>query len=774
MSEALACPKGHPGAAHHVRKDGWATTKDGRRQIYRCISPEGVAHRFYGPTTTTAAPVGRRTDHKVRCPQPGHADGFVQSRGTRPTKTGTWQRFTCVRPNGHKHSFRVMLEPSGQPTTPRNAPPPPACTEHPGSRVVRAGTYSSGNSRRQRYQCHPKDGSRPHQFTPPLAREAVTSGASCTRCDELLSPHHGPISAARHTPWTLTGVAKALNDLSLGESYANVSLALRAQRDAARQHLHDAHGIDAFGATVTSAASTSTSYTRRDKRNAWRVAADLVEQYSPPLYAAVDAQLRADAEAQRVENDALLAANPNARLPAPIVYVIDEMPVWTRTNGVKRPTWNVLTVAEVRWKDTDDPFAPPQRDSRLRLARAFPRSNADAWQLVLDEVGVRPDFVVADYGTGLQLALQAYYGDSVGVVPSLWHMHRNIRDVLVDLPNTTFLDGQEKVLIDPLRKHLSLLARDELIGRTRIDIEQWWDELETIVAALPAPVVKVKTQRDLQEPRLVEALPILTTNPHVPASNAAVENRIRNALKPFLENRAHMFGNQERTNRLLNLLVCRQAGAFNDLDALALSIRSLNEGNGGWAPAPRQILDRQPPTSVAQGKPFQSLKSHNVVARLAKNRGITTRAQAQAAAPMPLLTTRSPARLANLAIRDWARSVGLTVGPTAPIKAEVQAAYDAAKNGTTDEQALKVYESTKAELEARRKEARKARRKNLEDELKRTAELAPLRKWAADNGYDIPPRSPAIPDHVVKAYQAAQKGKTLKQRPSKQPRKRQP
>ena len=46
MSEALACPKGHPGAAHHVRKDGWATTKDGRRQIYRSEhAPVAEAHR---------------------------------------------------------------------------------------------------------------------------------------------------------------------------------------------------------------------------------------------------------------------------------------------------------------------------------------------------------------------------------------------------------------------------------------------------------------------------------------------------------------------------------------------------------------------------------------------------------------------------------------------------------------------------------------------------------------------------------------------------------
>lgn len=52
-------------------------------------------------------------------------------------------------------------------------PPPPDCPEHVGARVVRAGTYPSGGSRRQRYQCHPADGSKPHQFTPPLSRAAL-------------------------------------------------------------------------------------------------------------------------------------------------------------------------------------------------------------------------------------------------------------------------------------------------------------------------------------------------------------------------------------------------------------------------------------------------------------------------------------------------------------------------------------------------------------------------------------------------------------------------
>jgi hypothetical protein len=35
------CPRGHAGSAFHVRKDGWAATKDGRRQMYRCVGADG-------------------------------------------------------------------------------------------------------------------------------------------------------------------------------------------------------------------------------------------------------------------------------------------------------------------------------------------------------------------------------------------------------------------------------------------------------------------------------------------------------------------------------------------------------------------------------------------------------------------------------------------------------------------------------------------------------------------------------------------------------------
>lgn len=759
------CPRGHTGEAFHVRKDGLATTKDGRRQMYRCIAADGSAHRFYGPTADEPRPDRRRTAHDVRCPQPGHKDGVVQSRGIRKTGTGTWRRFVCRRPDGTEHTFKLMLDEDASVVSVRRTPPPP-CPEHPGSKVVRDGTYGK-RSTRQRYVCRP-EGGREHQFTPPLSREAVAPGTSCSRCDELLSPHHGSVLAARHTPWPLTAIAHALNDLSLGESYASVSLALRARRDAAREHLHHDHGIDSFPGGAPAAAKVSS--TVKERRNAWRVAADLVEQYGPPLFEQVDSRYKAEARAKRERNDVALAGDPGASLTQPLVYVLDELPIFGRTTrgGPSRPQWYVLTAVEVLWRPTSDPDALPERGSRLRLARAFPRGNGDAWRLVLDELEVRPDFVVADRGTGIQAALANHYGNSVGVVPSLWHIHTNLRDGLLKLDNTWFADGKEKVLVDPLRKHLSRLGRDDLLGWGPADVLDWFDELEAIVAGLPAPISSVRAQRGIHEPRLLAALPILAANPHVPASNAAVENRIRMALKPFLENRSHMFGNAERTNRLLNLLVCREAGTFTNLDDVALNIRQMNEATGGWAPAPRQILDKQPATSVSRSQRYESLKSHSVISKLAKSKGIPTTAQTAAQAPMPLLSKKRAQTVQLAPVREWARSMGLPGNPTGPVRASVKKAYQARQEGATDEEAVVIYEEAEKARFAKNNAKRDANWTSAA-EAARTKELAPVRRWAKENGIALSSKG-IIPAHIMKAYKEAQRGESEQRRPSKRPK----
>jgi hypothetical protein len=476
----------------------------------------------------------------------------------------------------------------------------------------------------------PADGSAPHTFAPPLPREAVEVGVeSCATCDELLSPHRGALTGARHTPWTLALYARALSELSMGASYASVSLMMREYRDRASRHLLEHHG----GAALLDARATGVaqSYTAAQGKSAWHLAADLVEQYAPLLWRRVNQQMRERDRRQRAANDEQLAAAPTAALATPVTWLLDEQPVILsnrRRRGqqrrrLERNQWSLLVVVEVRWHPSDDPMSYPGREYRLRLARAYPRGNEQAWRLVLDELGVRPDFIVADNADAISNAVARQYGaNTVGLVPSLFHIQRNIRDALRKLPGAaTTLEGRP-VLVPVLAKHLDVLARDELLNLGPADWSRWWDGLVAAVGALPAPVTGVVEQRRVYEPRLAAALPILARQPQLPASNAAVENRLRHVLEPFLDNRKQLYRNLARTNFLLDLAVARAQGAFTDLDDVAKLLREDNEAAGGWAPAPRTLADAQPPPRV-EGEPprvYSSLLIPLLVAALAEHR----------------------------------------------------------------------------------------------------------------------------------------------------------
>lgn len=615
-SEQPSCPvEGHEG--RRLRRRGLRATKAGKQQRWECLDADGDSHVF------TAAPDrhGRARHAVQRCPEPAHADGRLQSRGTRQAKTGTWSRLRCIRPDGSRHNFQVLVTPSSTALTTLHRPPP--CPDHVGSKVIRHGSFGQGAQAKQRYHCTPGDGSKPHTFTPPLTRRTVEVGTeACNTCDELLSPHRGELTGARHTPWNLKTYAKALNDLSIGSSYAAVSLAMREQRGVAAAHLAAEHGID-----VTLPEGSSGSSTSKEGRNAWHLAADLVEQYAPLLFTEAIGPVQQREARQRARNDEALAADPDASLAAPLTFLLDEMPVYIgRRNARGRyqlTGWSVLVVAEVRWKPSPDPMTLPTRQTRLRLVRAYPRGNEQAWRLVLDELGVRPDYIVADCGSAILKAIDQHYpAGTVGFVPSLFHVHRGVRDGLTKLPGLSQKVQGRDVLVPELAKYLDLLTRDELLSHSASDWATWWDDLIAATAALGAPVTKLVEQRKIFEPRVAAALPLLLRQPQLPASNAGVEARIRHLLEPFLENRKQMYRNLARTNLLCDLAVCQDQGLFGDLDRIARLIRDSNEAHGGWAPAPRRLDDAQPPELAdgSRGTLYSSLLSPLLLPALADKR----------------------------------------------------------------------------------------------------------------------------------------------------------
>lgn len=614
----------HPGSK--LRRRGLRHTKAGAQQRWECIPAEAPAHYFFRPADRAPAPAPYRP--AVHCPDAGHADAKLQSRGTRTNKAGTWQRYRCIRPNGAQHQFQVLLRPSN--TTLTSIHLPPACPEHPGAHITRNGVNGKGARRRQRYRCVP-DGQPElaHGFSPPLTREVVEVGHDeCATCHELLGPHSGAAAGARHTPWTGPLFARALSELSMGASYASTAMMMRRYRDRARRHLLEAHGEDLADIRLGPGASgTGSSYVRREAASAWHLAADLVEQYSPLIWRSVKVRMEDRDRRLREINDQILAADPDAGLTQPLTWLLDEQPVvvWTRTAaGARvRRSWSVLVVVEVRWHAPVDQFSYPQREYRLRLMRAYPRPDENAWRLVFDEVGVRPDVIIADHAHAIGSAIDAHYGaGTVGFVPSMFHMRRNLRAALLKISAATTKVQGRTTLVAPLAKHLDHLHRDDLTSLTPSDWSTWWDDLEWHVGRLGVPIAGMAERRRLYEPRVAKAMPLLAAQPHLPASNAAVENQIRHLLEPFLTNRKQMYRNVARLNFLLDLAVARQQGAFTDLEDIAKLIHDDNEAAGGWAPQPRTLADTQPPrlSSATPASRYASLFNAHLVEALADDR----------------------------------------------------------------------------------------------------------------------------------------------------------
>lgn len=590
----------------------------GSLQRYECIGPGGEKHTFGVPIDGARA---RVTPRKLPCPE--HADGQTHSRGTRTNKAGTWRRYRCLRPDGSSHDFQILESPSGSVLTTLSRPP--ACPDHEGSSVTRHGSYGK-RTQRQRYRCVPVDAA-PHSFTPPLPRQTVAFGTdACSTCDELLSPHRGTQTGARATSWSLPAIVRALNELSMGASYASTSLLMREHRALTLEHLRDAHG--AAGTLAAGQIEAGGTYAGGEGKKAWHLAADIVEQYAPLVYDSVESKMRQREQRLRDANDKILADQPDAVLQAPLTWVLDEVPIYVkrRDRETKRRSltiWTVHVVVEIDWRSSPNPDTLPAKRYRLRLARAYPRGNADTWRLVFQELGVRPDVIVADCAESIAGGIKATYGADVAFIPSLYHLRKNLTRVLSEQPGTTVKVEGRRRLKDVFDKPLDMLNKDDLRSMPEEEIREWWDLYVRLIADQGVPLPSVLQQRKLYEERMVRAVPLLRSHRHLPASNAAVENRIRGTLDPFLTNRKQLYRNLARTNFLLDLAVARDQGAFVDLDRLMRLVRDDNLAAGGWARQPRTIYDPQPPAGAPGHRgAYSSLLNPAMVDALLEHRGL--------------------------------------------------------------------------------------------------------------------------------------------------------
>ena len=440
----------------------------------------------------------------------------------------------------------------------------------------------------------------------------------------------------QHRP-TARNIAQALNDLSLGESYAKVGRAvlLRAgmkfeggkrRRDSEPEAsdgspnppLPIEPGAESFdlndtvpdepealaelmdwGEAREQPKPRKVSAASRQAHRFWHVGADITEAFAPVLWEKTERELRERAVANRALG--------------PEVWIIDEIPVYgIDATGKRRKTdgYSIFCLAELDWSDREVPGR-----GKLRLVRALPKSTSVAWRLVFDEMGSRPDIIVSDAATPIRLAVSDHWrGDEPLLVPSTWHLRRALEtNALPDALKVKSEAGKA------LSAHLGELARD---GSALASVEgwhEWWAKLDRLAAATG----KVKPRslaaaHDNYETRMAAALPVLLANPRIVQSTGGLESQMRSSLARVLAGRKQAFGNIERTNNLLDLVVVREHDGFVRLKDVARLIEADEMPHGGRTVPMRSIAD---PSPRGQER-YRSLRDEFQMNAIAADRGL--------------------------------------------------------------------------------------------------------------------------------------------------------
>ena len=653
--EKAVCPNPrHKGS----RVAGWGpvTRRTGKFQGYRCHPAIGDPHRF-----TVPIEVGSRRKRSAGGgpPCPDHPGSHTVRGGTyREKPTPARQLYECQHKgkcsdacrnvcdgSGHQGPCRFVCLKScagdheGDCFRPCRAKAETCEAQHKSHGCVRLcpskcdGSHGGPCLRACRKAC---DGT--HSFTHTLPRFHVRAGDECVECLELRGYHRGETASARRHRFTARSIAQALNDLSLGEPYTKVGRAVllrakvefegrprRKSKDRAPEgtilHEDDQTALpeepaglmdlppleepddDAIDLESTTAVDPNPprrgTTTARQSRRFWHVGADIVEAFAPVLWEKTDADLRERAE----KNRAL----------GPATWVIDEIPVYgLAASGKRRKTdgYSIFCLSELDWGDTEAPGRP-----RMRLVRALPKNTSVAWRLVFDEMGTRPDIIVADGAGTIRLAITDHWrGDEPLLVPSTWHMKRALEtNALSEALKNKGEDGKA------LAKHLGQLGRDGTALSSVAGWHKWWDDL--VILAKAAGNVKSRSlgaSRKNYESRMAAALPLLLANDRLVQSTGGIESQMRSALSRLLSNRKQQFANIERTNNLFDLVVVRENDGFVHPVEVARLIEAEEVPHHGRTVPMRAIQDPCPPGQER----YRSLRDEFQMNAIAAERGL--------------------------------------------------------------------------------------------------------------------------------------------------------
>ena len=517
------------------------------------------------------------------CPNPAHKDAIIQSSGKRVRANGvTIYRYRCVTPsreilvNGvpargpkpkrkqhtsapeivilprETHKFSVCLDEDVAPTFAKVK-----CSTHPGSRVARAGTNNANGTRHQRYLCGPVNGEQRHRFTLPLPRQSVERDPQWKTSDVVRNPHRGATASGRGQTTITEAVSEGLQMLSQGTSYAKVGLWAGQQRPTRAPRTRPK------GVTRKTRKNLSANY--------WQTGADWVEMFSPVLWDAWQTEL---------------ANEPPTTLPR--VLVIDDVPFFAKTAGERARSSMVFSILVATEYYQTAPGVPTYRQ-RVRLIRAYPNHNADAYELLVTECGVVPDVIVSDSSTAILRMVKRLKKTNPDLVwvPSAYHVAKQLTRAL-----NAMRWGRPVQHFVPLDL-LDRLEDYSFLGSPKA-WEQWWRDLENRARSQGVPADKFPTHWHSKYYQLVaDGLGYLATHPSVPRSTGAVEATIRGNVKPFFEPRAATFTNIERINRLADLLTLRLNGRMDRRSDIATLLRRDAEGAGGYVPPARSVTERK-------------------------------------------------------------------------------------------------------------------------------------------------------------------------------------
>lgn len=435
----------------------------------------------------------------------------------------------------------------------------------------------------------------------------------CAHCEELRGIHRGETAVARRHAWPTRLVVQGLDQLAAGASYADVGRWARRVTGTTRTKKIEKRSGGKKTGRVRSPASAAS-------RNAWHIAADWVEAFAPVIWAPLDSELRDRAQVTQTAIEAARAAG--SPIEYPLVILVDDVPVYgpDLDSGKSRRDsgFFILAVAETEWGRPLVEPGPATATAQLRLLRALPKSNTAAWRLVFDELGYTPDYVVADAGTGIAAAVAAHFDPArTKFVPSVWHLARAVENALSGVRGAFTDTPAGKRPIAPITEHLRKLSRRDALATTTA-WSNWWDDLETILRHHRLPVDKVRVRRRNYEQALSDVIPELHRYPALPISTGGLETLISKHVHPILAMRRTAFANIERTNLLLDLVVARAHGAFDDHSRVIELIRTDTNTHGGWTVPLRAISDPRPP-----GGSYSSLRDTTLLASLAEQRGLT-------------------------------------------------------------------------------------------------------------------------------------------------------